>query len=159
MSRASSVQVMEWVDASTCGILLQRDTLWGVRSRLSPARWDYLTNVIITDGPTHSRLEPGGGDRGAARVPAGTGGDAPARQSSRGHQAAQHHAQRTGNAKLIDFGYAFEIDDKAAPRACTPRYAAVEVLMGERCSPVSDLASLGYCLVELLSGRTSVSTI
>ena len=25
--------------------------------------------------------------------------------------------------------------------------------MGGKCSPVSDLASLGYCLVELLSGR------
>jgi serine/threonine-protein kinase len=35
----------------------------------------------------------------------------------------------------------------------TPRYAAVEVLEGARHTPLSDLASLGYVLLELLSGK------
>jgi len=157
--RGISVQVMEWVDGFDLRHLLQRDTLLSVRSRLSPARWDYLTNVIITDGPTHSRLKPG--------VAIAVLRECLAALAAM-HRHGIVHAdikppnimlKRTGNAKLIDFGYAFEIDDKAAPRACTPRYAAVEVLMGERCSPVSDLASLGYCLIELLSGRTLFASL
>lgn len=151
--RGITVQVMEWVDGFDLRHLLQRETLRGVQSRLSPERWEYLTNVIITDGPTHSRLKPG--------VAIAVLRECLAALAAM-HRHGIVHAdikppnimlKRTGNTKLIDFGYAFEIDDKDAPRACTPRYAAVEVLMGGKCSPVSDLASLGYCLVELLSGR------
>lgn len=152
--RGITVQVMEWIDGFDLRHLLQRDTLRSVQSRLSPARWEYLTNVIITDGPTHARLKPG--------VAIAVLRECLAALAAM-HRNGIVHAdikpsnimlKRTGNAKLIDFGCAFEIDDKAAPHACTPRYAAVEVLMGGKCSPVSDLASLGYCLVELLSGRT-----
>ena len=152
--RGITVQVMEWIDGFDLRHLLQLDTLRSVQSRLSPERWNYLTNVIITDGPTHARMKPGV----AIAV---------LRECLSALAAMHRHGivhadikpsnimlKRTGNAKLIDFGCAFEIDDQAAPRACTPKYAAVEVLMGGKCSPQSDLASLGYCLVELLSGRT-----
>lgn len=151
--RGITVQVMEWIDGFDLRHLLQRDTLRGLQSRLSPARWEYLTDVIITDGPTHSRLKPGVAIAVLRECLAALGAM---------HRNGIVHAdikpsnimlKRTGNTKLIDFGCAFEIDDQAAPRACTPRYAAVELLMGGKCSPVSDLASLGYCLVELLSGR------
>ena len=40
----------------------------------------------------------------------------------------------------------------AARRTCTPSYAAPEVLEGAEGSPQSDLASLGYVLIELLAG-------
>ncbi len=152
--RGITVQVMEWIDGFDLRHLLQLDTLRSVQSRLSPERWAHLTNVIITDGPTHSRLKPG--------VAIAVLRECLAALAAM-HRHGIVHAdikpsnimlKRTGNAKLIDFGCAFEIDDQAAPRACTPKYAAVEVLMGGKCSPLSDLASLGYCLVELLSGRT-----
>ncbi len=152
--RGITVQVMEWIDGFDVRHLLQRDTLRNVQSRLNLERRDHLANVIITDGPTHSRLKPGVAIAVLRECLAALGAM---------HRNGIVHAdikpsnimlKRTGNAKLVDFGCAFEIDDKAAPHACTPRYAAVEVLMGSKCSPVSDLASLGYCLVELLSGRT-----
>jgi len=60
---------------------------------------------------------------------------------------------RTGNAKIIDTGSAFEMDDPPPIRTCTPFYAAPEVLDGGEITPRSDLASLGYVLIELLSGR------
>ena len=60
--------------------------------------------------------------------------------------------KRTGNAKLIDIGSAFEPDDAPPARTCTPAYAAPEVLEGAEGTPQSDLASLGYVLIELLSG-------
>jgi serine/threonine-protein kinase len=60
--------------------------------------------------------------------------------------------KRTGNAKLIDIGGAFARDDAPARPICTPAYAAPEILEGSVGSPQSDLASLGYVLVEMLSG-------
>jgi serine/threonine-protein kinase len=60
--------------------------------------------------------------------------------------------KRTGNAKLIDIGSAFEWAHGARALACSPHYAAPEVLEGESGSPRSDLASLGYVLVEMLGG-------
>jgi eukaryotic-like serine/threonine-protein kinase len=61
--------------------------------------------------------------------------------------------KRTGNAKIVDIGSAFALDAVPPMRTCTPTYAAPEVLEGGECSPRSDLASLGYVLVEMLSGR------
>ena len=60
--------------------------------------------------------------------------------------------KRTGNAKIVDIGSAFELDHAPKWRTCTPTYAAPEVLEGSECSPRSDLASLGYVLVEMLAG-------
>jgi serine/threonine-protein kinase len=59
----------------------------------------------------------------------------------------------TGNAKIIDIGSAFEMTSPPPSRTCTPAYAAPEVLEGNACTPRSDLASLGYVLIELLAGR------
>jgi serine/threonine-protein kinase len=59
----------------------------------------------------------------------------------------------TGNAKIVDIGSAFHIDDPPPIRTCTPTYAAPEVLEGNECTPRSDLASLGYVLIEMLAGR------
>ena len=61
--------------------------------------------------------------------------------------------KRTGNAKIVDIGSAFAMDDVPPQRTCTPTYAAPEVLEGGECTPRSDLASLGYVLIEMLSGR------
>ena len=60
--------------------------------------------------------------------------------------------KRTGNAKIVDIGSAFELQQAPARRTCTPTYAAPEVLDGGECTPRSDLASLGYVLIEMLSG-------
>ena len=60
--------------------------------------------------------------------------------------------KRTGNAKIVDIGSAFEMGNPPMRRTCTPTYAAPEVLEGGPCTPRSDLASLGYVLIEMLSG-------
>ena len=62
--------------------------------------------------------------------------------------------KRTGNVKLIDIGSAVRLSRPAARRVWSPAYAAPEVLMGEENTPRSDLASLGYILVEMLAGRS-----
>ena len=40
---------------------------------------------------------------------------------------------------------------------CTPTYASAEVLKGGDCTPLSDLASVGYVLLELIAGRNLFS--
>ena len=65
--------------------------------------------------------------------------------------------KRTGNAKIVDIGSAFEIDSPPHPHMCTPAYAAPEVLERNECTPRSDLASLGYVLIEMLSGQPPFS--
>ena len=59
----------------------------------------------------------------------------------------------TGTTKIIDYGSACKISSSPAQRAFTPAYAAPETLERFECTPQSDLASLGYVLVEMLSGQ------
>ena len=61
--------------------------------------------------------------------------------------------KQTGHAKIIDIGSAFENEDPPSRRACTPAYAALEVLEGRENTQLSDLASLGYVTIELLAGQ------
>ena len=61
--------------------------------------------------------------------------------------------KRTGSTKIIDVGSAFDLYDSPPAGRCTPAYAAPEVLEGQPGSPQSDLASLGYVLLEMLSGE------
>jgi serine/threonine-protein kinase len=57
-----------------------------------------------------------------------------------------------GSIRLIDIGSAFQLGAPRKPHAWTPRYAPPEVLENDGWTPQSDLASLGYVLIELLSG-------
>jgi serine/threonine-protein kinase len=61
--------------------------------------------------------------------------------------------KRTGIAKIVDIGSAFELSNPPQFRSCTLPYAAPEVLENRDSAPRSDLCSLGYVLIELLSGR------
>ncbi|MEO1994479.1 MAG: protein kinase, partial [Planctomycetaceae bacterium] len=60
--------------------------------------------------------------------------------------------KRSGNVKLVDIGSAYEIENPPPGLPCTPAYAAPEILRGQLGSPASDLASLGYVLIELITG-------
>jgi serine/threonine-protein kinase len=65
--------------------------------------------------------------------------------------------KRTGIAKIVDIGSAFELRDPPPVRTCTLAYAAPEVLENRETTPRSDLCSVGYVLIELLSGRQPFS--
>jgi serine/threonine-protein kinase len=67
--------------------------------------------------------------------------------------------KRTGNAKIVDIGSAIVLDAPRVRRMVTPTYAAPEVLEGAASTPQSDLASLGYMLIEMLSGRPAFAGI
>jgi serine/threonine-protein kinase len=54
---------------------------------------------------------------------------------------------------VIDIGSAMDLGNPSARRMWSPIYAAPEVLRGGANTPQSDLASLGYMLIEMLAGR------
>ncbi len=150
---------MEWVDGYDLHRLLVPRMLDRVRTRVSNRRWDYINRVIVTKGPVHPRVKPG--------VAVAIVRDCLAALAALHREEVVHGdlkpsnimLKRTGNAKIVDIGSAFEVEDPPQARTCTPAYAAPEVLEGSECTPRSDLASLGYVLIELLSGRPLFSGI
>jgi serine/threonine-protein kinase len=143
---------MEWIDGYDLQTLLAPATLQRARDRVGDERWEYINDVIATAGPVQSRLKPGVAIAVLRAILAAL---------SALHREGIVHGdvkpsnlmvKCTGNAKLIDIGSAFEWSRGARGRSFTPAYAAPEVLEGAGGSPRSDLASLGYVLVEMLSG-------
>ena len=123
------------------------------RQRVSVKRWDYLNNVIVTAGPAQPRLKPGVAIAVMRECLAGL---AALHREGIVHgdmKPSNIMLKRTGNAKIVDIGSAFELNNVPAQRTCTPTYAAPEILEGGEYTPRSDLASLGYVLIEMLAGK------
>ena len=143
---------MEWVNGYDLSRLLTHKMLEGVRERVSTRRWREINEVVVTTGPVQPRLKPG--------VAIAVVRDCLAALAALHREGIVHGdikpsnimVKRTGNAKIVDIGSAFELEHAPKRRTCTPTYAAPEVLEGGECSARSDLASLGYVLIEMLSG-------
>ncbi|MCA9127617.1 MAG: serine/threonine protein kinase [Planctomycetales bacterium] len=147
------IMVMEWIDGYDLRQLMDPQRLMLAQRLSSTSRWEYINNVIATFGPQQCRFKAG--------VAVAIVRDCLAALAAMHRERVVHGdikpanimLKRTGHAKLIDMGSAFELDDPPPKRTCTPLYAAPEVLEGSNCTPRSDLASLGYVLVELLAGH------
>jgi serine/threonine-protein kinase len=143
---------MEWVDGYDLARLLTPKMLDRVRDRVSEKRWKYINQVIVTAAPVQPRLKPG--------IAIAIVRDCLAALAALHRNGIVHGdlkpsnimLKRTGNAKIVDIGSAFELEHPPSRRTCTPTYAAPEVLEGGETSPRSDLASLGYVLIEMLAG-------
>jgi serine/threonine-protein kinase len=144
---------MEWVDGYDLGSLLAPGMLERARARVGQKRWEYINNVIATAGEARTRMKPG---IAVAIIRECLAGVAALHRQEIVHgdiKPSNIMVKRTGNAKIIDIGSAIDLNDKPQQKTCTPQYAAPEMLDREEISPRSDLASLGYVLVELLAGR------
>jgi serine/threonine-protein kinase len=144
---------MEWIDGYDLSRLLTSRMLDRTRERVEPRRWEYLNNVIVTAGPMQPRLKPG---IAVAIVRECLAALAALHREEIVHgdiKPSNIMVKRTGNAKIVDIGSAFALDNVPLHRTCTPTYTAPEVLEGGECTPRSDLASLGYVLIEMLAGR------
>ncbi len=151
------IMVMEWVDGYDLRDLISIRRLSQIRGRVDHKRWDYINSVVVTAGPEQCRFKAG--------VAVAIVRDCLAALAAL-HREKIVHAdikpsnimlKRTGHSKLIDMGSAYELSDPPPVRTCTPAYAAPEVLENTAVSPRSDLASLGYVLIELLAGRPCFS--
>jgi eukaryotic-like serine/threonine-protein kinase len=143
---------MEWVDGYDLSRVLTGKMLERLQARVSNKRWNYINQVIATAGPVQPRVKPG--------IAIAIVRDCLAALAALHREGIVHGdlkpsnimLKRTGNAKIVDIGSAFELDRAPTQRTCTPAYSAPEVLEGSEFSPRSDLASLGYVLIEMLSG-------
>ena len=143
---------MEWVDGYDLRRLLTPNTLHQVRENVTDGRWENINNVVMTTGVDQPRLKPG---LALAVVRECLAGLAALHREGIVHNDVKPSnimLKRTGNVKLIDIGSAFELHNRPPGQPCTPAYAAPEVLQGVTGSPQSDLASLGYVLLEMVSG-------
>ena len=151
------MMVMEWVDGYDLRVLLDNERVERVRERVSNRRWEYINRVVISRGPSQPRIRPG--------VAVAVVRDCLAALAALHREGIVHGDIKpanimlkcTGNAKIVDIGSAFHVLDPPPIRTCTPKYAAPEVLEGSECTPRSDLASLGYVLIEMLSGKAIFS--
>ena len=147
------MMVMEWVEGFDLRKLLTPKMYGVVMRRVSAKRWQYINEVLVTAGPVQPRFKAGVAIAivrdclealGALHRKGIVHGDV---------KPGNIMLKRSGHAKMIDIGSAFEMADPPDTQACTPAYAAPEVLEGASQSPLTDLASLGYVTLELLSGR------
>jgi eukaryotic-like serine/threonine-protein kinase len=147
------IEPMEWVDGIDLAHLLRPGVLAQLREQVNDHDWNHVNDVVVTQAKSQLRLQPG---IASAMLRECLAGVAALHREGIVHgdiKPANVMVKRTGNCKLIDFGSSFLLEDPPLRAAWTPRYAAVEVLEGERPSPLSDLASLGYVFVEMLSGQ------
>ncbi len=147
------IMEMEWIDGYDLNHLLTPYILERTKERVSTRRWEYLNNVLITAGAVQPRLKAG--------IAVAITRECLAALAALHREAIVHSdlkpsnimLKKTGNAKIVDIGSAIELTNLPRQRTCTPAYAAPEVLEGHDCTPRSDLASLGYVLIEMLSGQ------
>jgi serine/threonine protein kinase len=143
---------MEWIDGFDLLHILRRETLAIVHDAVSETRWANITERVITTGEVDCRLKPG---MAVAILRECLVGIAALHRGGIIHcdlKPSNVMVKRTGQVKIIDIGSAFWVGRPPAGQACTLEYAAPEILAGQRATPQSDLASLGYMLIEMLSG-------
>lgn len=146
------VMMMEWVDGYDLRQLTSPRCLELLEGHVSSRRWRYINEVILTEGPEQSRFKAG---VAVAIVRECLAALAALHREGIVHgdvKPSNIMLKRSGHAKLIDMGSAFDYKSPPRDRECTPLYAAPEVLENCDSTPRSDLASVGYVLIELLSG-------
>jgi serine/threonine protein kinase len=146
------VMSMEWIDGFDLDYLLAPATLDQIQQQVTGSRRAYLNDVVITSGARKSRIKSG---VAIAIIQECLAALAALHRDGIVHgdlKPANIMLKKTGNAKIIDLGSACSVDHVRGHRPFTPQYAAPEVLKGDGCTPFSDLASLGYVLLEMLAG-------
>lgn len=153
-SRGIQIMVMEWVDGFDLKYLMDPERLRAAARAAGRERWEHINDVVVTAGPTQARLKPGVALHVLRECLVGL---ASLHRLSIVHgdiKPSNIMLKRTASTKIIDYGSAFEINRPRIQPAWTPRYAAPEVIDSGRFKLNSDLASLGYVFLELISGRS-----
>jgi serine/threonine-protein kinase len=146
------VMEMEWVDGLDLRCLLTPAVMQQVRNHASREHWKQLNRAVITEGQAQSRVKPGMAIAIFRECLHGLASLHAANMVHNDLKPSNIMLKRSGNVKIIDIGSAFSLNDTPDTVACTPEFAAPEVLVGDRATAQSDLASLGYVLLEMLSG-------
>ena len=148
------VMRMEWVDGLDLRQVLSPETLDRTRERLDPDHLRFVEDVILTAGPVQPRLKPG--------VAIHVLRDCLAALAALHRDGITHGDLKPSNVMLKRTGWrrwwtsgrrrtCGRPRGGGRGRRCTPprRFSTAGAV-----TPQSDLASLGYVLVEMLAGRS-----
>ena len=147
------IMIMEWVDGYDLRDLMSLRMWEKTQARLGAERWQHVQQVILAQGPVQPCFKPGVAVQILRSCLTGL---AALHREGIAHgdlKPANIMIKRTGQAKIIDIGSARDLGKAQNRRMGSPTYAAPEVIAGGETTPAADLASLGYVLVEMLSGR------
>ncbi len=147
------VMVAEWVDGLDLSQLLDRDRYRRFCEKAPRDLWERLNDVIVTEGKDHCRLKSGVAVDILRGCLAGL--------ASLHHFGIAHcdlkpsniMVKRTGTKKIIDMDSSCHVDEVPAGLRGTPYYMAPEQHRGRSVRLRSDVASLGYILIEMLTGQ------
>ena len=143
---------MEWIDGFDLLHILSRNTLELVHDTVTQRRWKNINQRIVTTGAVDCRLKPG---MAMAIIRECLSGLSALHRQGIVHcdlKPSNVMVKRTGQVKIIDTGSAFWVGCPPDGQPCSLEYAAPEILAGYRATTQSDLASLGYMLIEMLTG-------
>ncbi len=152
------LMIMRWIDGHDLAKLLQPKLLEQVHGCVDKDRWNYLNDVVVTaSGTCQLGLKPAMAVNIIEKC---------LRALDALHSNKIVHGDikpsnimldRYGSIRLVDIGSASELSAPPRRRTWTPRYAPPEIFEGGKWTPKSDLASLGYVLIELLSGQPIIT--
>jgi serine/threonine-protein kinase len=146
------VMVLEWIDGLDLEALLDLSRLKALTGKLPRVLRDHLAEVIVTPGRHHGRLKPGIAVDILRGCLAGL---------SALHEKGIVHCdlkpsnimiKRSGTKKIIDMDSSAVLAEHPRYLRGTPYYMAPEQLRDRASRLQSDIASLGYILLEMLSG-------
>jgi hypothetical protein len=149
------IMVMRLVDGLDLQQLVQRDVVGFLKQslKLNPRRWEKLNDVVYAIRGEHVALAPGFAVNIIGKCLRGIMALQEMRIVHCDIKLSNIMMDRFGSIRLIDFGSAFQQDAPPPYPTWTPQYAPPEVLEGRPWTSQGDFASLGYVLIELLSGR------
>jgi len=148
------MMLMELVDGFDLLHLLKTEMHDKLRETAPDYLWDEINKDLVTYGRRQLRMRPGFAVAIVRDCLAGLALLHRRRVVHGDIKPSNIMLDRiSGHAKLVDLGSAFDLDDTLRQRFFTLAYAAPEVLERRQWTPQSDLASLGYVLIELLAGR------
>lgn len=149
--------VTQWIDGYDLGQLLRSTHLDKLRDGLETRRWADLNRVVFTKiGARKLRLQPGLAVYIIEKCLQGLDALHGSGIVHGDIKPSNIMLDCYGSVKLIDIGSAFEMVAPPKRHTLTPPYAAPEFSAYGELTTQSDLASLGYVLIELLSGRPAI---
>ena len=147
------VMLMQLIDGFDLRRLLNTGVVEQLRKTIPANRWEHLDTVIYAS-PAENRV-------GLQPLLAVNIVEKCLRGLSVLHDKGIVHGDikpsnimldSNGSIRLVDIGSAYAYEKPPRQRIWTPRYAPPEFLDGRDWTPQSDLASLGYVLLEMLCG-------